>query len=242
MTGKRGFVTGAGCLFLVPAALLLAAGCGHDVAPTAEFTDPASLPVCCVTDFDSECCRITAVPFIQGISVTWTSEDSVFVYIDGWAVHRAQGESPPPDDAFRRINPDLIQDRRYTDRDVENDAVYWYRLTAVSPAGVESLPTRAVSARVDRTPPAPPTGLSGVANVTGAALDWNVSPEPDMDHYTVYREPPVPPTAFGPVPAALPSYLDNLVTAGNVYRYWVTAVDMGFNESAPSETVEVAVP
>jgi hypothetical protein len=27
-----------------------------------------------------------------------------------------------------------------------------------------------------------------------------------------------------------------------VYRYWVTAVDMGFNESAPSETVEVAVP
>jgi hypothetical protein len=224
----------------VSAAVL--AGCGHEVGPTSEFRDAASIPVCCVTDFTPGCCDIGVAAFSQGIVLSWTSEDSVFAFIDGWAVHRARGEAEPPDGAFRRLNTGLVQERQYVDGDVENEVVYWYRLTAVSPAGVESLPTRAVMARVDRTPPAPPTGLTAVAGPGGVALDWDVSPEPDRLHYNVFREPPVPAAGFGPVPADFPSYLDNLIAGGTTYRYWVTAVDMGFNESAPSETVEVAVP
>lgn len=241
MRWTRGAARSAGA-FVAAGLLMAAGGCGHDVSPTAEFRERASLPVCCVTDFDPSCCSIAAHAFTGGIVVSWTSEDSVFAFIDGWAVYRARSETAPPEAAYRRINPDLVLERQYTDPDVENDAVYWYRLTAVSPAGIESLPTRAVSARVDRTPPAPPTGLTASVNVTGVALDWNVSPEPDMQHYNVYREPPVPATAFGPVPAASPSYLDNLVTPGTGYRYWVTAVDMGFNESAPGDTVEILFP
>ena len=49
----------------------------------------------------------------------------------------------------------------------------------------------------------------------------------------------MPALVFGPIPTVIPSALDILAQPGMTYRYWVTAVDGGLNESTPSDTVEV---
>jgi len=227
------------------AALLLGmavgAGCGHDVEPTAGFGDPASIPLCCATDPGATCCALDAYPFVNGVALSWNSEDRIFAYIDGWVLYRAAGSAAPADTAFRRLNAGLILDRSYVDADVENDADYWYRLASVSPAGVESVPTAAVPVRVDMTPPGAPTGLRAAGVTPGEVhLVWDPNPEPDLDHYNVSRDPELPPSVFFSVPRE--EFLDRSVTPGATYRYWLRAVDHGLNVSAPGETLTVLVP
>lgn len=218
---------------------ILIAGCGHDVEPDPDYADPASIPVCCESDPGVACCGLVAFGFAGGIQVDWNAEDTVFRYVDGWYLYRAEGAEEPPAEAYRRLNSMPYVYRGYLDRDIENGAHYWYRLTSVSPAGVESLPTPAVDARPDFTAPTTPTGL--VATVVGGDVElaWTASPEADLDHYNVFRDPPFPPFVFPRAPG--PRYVDGYVEPDSTYRYWVTAVDMGFNESAPSETVTVKV-
>lgn len=230
-----------GLFALALGALVGVPGCGHDVEPTAGFGDPASIPVCCPDDPSPSCCGLDAFAFANGVALSWNSEDRIFAYIDGWILYRAMGTDPPPDAAFHRVNPELILDRSYVDDAVENDTDYWYRLASVSPAGVESFPTGPVRVRVDMTPPAAPTGLHAQSvESTRVVLAWDPNPEPDLDHYNVSRDPEFPPTVFFSVPRA--DFADPTVTAGNTYRYWVRAVDIGLNVSASSDTLTVSVP
>ena len=220
-------------------ALMLFVGCGHEVAPTPDFSDPASIPLCCASDFGAGCCDLDVSSFSEGVDLNWFSEDEIFSFIDGWIVYRAVGQAVPDNAAFTRLNEELFTERIFVDRDVVDGERYWYRLTSISPAGVESEPTQVVTVLVDHTAPAPPTGLMATAGITGIFLDWDVSPEPDVDHYNLFREPPMPASVFGPIPTNVPAFLDVLAKSGMTYRYWVTAVDEGLNESTPSDTVEV---
>ena len=215
-------------------------GCGHEVDPAPDYSQPADLPLCCVSETGPTCCGLIAFGFAGGIQVDWNAEDAIFGFVDGWALYRAEGESTPPDSAYRRVNPALITFREYLDRDIVNGVRYWYRLASVSPAGVQSLLTPPAVTRADFSAPTPPTGLVASVSNGDVILVWELSPEADLDHYNVFRDPPFPLFVFPRAEEA--RYTDNHVTAGSAYRYWVTAVDMGFNESAPSETVAVTVP
>jgi len=219
-------------LLLAVGVLPLPVGCGHDVAPTGEFRDPASLP---------QAQDLLALSTPVGVNLGWTVDPSVFAIIDGWYIYRAEGETAPPDEAYRRINPDLFTESSYYDLNVEDGTQYWYRLTSVSPAGVEGVPTFPIAVRVDFTPPSPPTGLGIEWTGRFVHLVWDAHPE-DLEHFNVFRTPPEPPLLFGPVPATQLEWFDGGVAAGATYRYWVTAVDRSLNESAPSETVSVVIP
>jgi hypothetical protein len=113
------------------------------------------------------------------------------------------------------------------------DANYTWRARASDPrqSGPWSTTFR-FQVRVD-PPPAAPTGLQAVAGDQTVHLQWNVSPEPDVTGYHVYRST----TAGGGydlVAATTTSAFDDVgLTNGVTYYYVVTAVDAS-NESAPS--------
>ena len=98
--------------------------------------------------------------------------------------------------------------------------------------------TVTVTAPVDTTPPAAPTGL--IANVTtvAVALDWTDNMETDLAGYRVYRST----TANGPwtrlTASVLTSsaYVDTSAPVGAEVFYQIMSVDLGGLESAPAST------
>jgi len=176
-----------------------------------------------------------------GVNLDWIVDPEVFRIIDGWNIYRAEGNMPPSAEAYRKINTGLFVESMYFDRDVLDGTLYWYRLTSMSPAGVEGLPTDPIAVRVDFSPPSPPTGVQLEHSGGRVHVYWDLHPE-SLEHFNVFRTPPDPPAFFGPVPAILPEYFDPAVVPGTTYQYWVTAVDLSLNESAPSETVSVLIP
>jgi chitodextrinase len=83
----------------------------------------------------------------------------------------------------------------------------------------------------DTTPPAVPTGLTGVAGDTKVTLNWNANIESDLDHYVVYVD--------GVSKATVRSNTAVItdLTNGKSYNFSVTAVDKSGNESAKSAVI-----
>src|SRR5262245_51595588 len=182
---------------LVALSILIALeGCGHDVTPTEDYSKPESIPICCSSDGSDACCGLVAFPFSQGIEVSWNSEGSIFTYIDGWLLYRATGDIAPADSAYHRLfsTPDTYS--QFRDSEITDGVRYWYRLTSVSPAGIESVPSSPAVARADFTPPPPPSGLSANVISSGVELTWSPSSAGDLDHYNVFRIPDFPPFVF----------------------------------------------
>ena len=115
------------------------------------------------------------------------------------------------------------------------DGEYVLRLTVEDGAGNTASAVSSVT--VDLTPPAAPINLTAtVVNDEDAQLDWNVSPEPDLAGYRVYRDDQL----ITPDLVPTNSYLDPALQEGP-HTYVVTAVDEAGNESDPSNSADVTV-
>ncbi|MEN1990821.1 fibronectin type III domain-containing protein [Paenibacillus hubeiensis] len=84
----------------------------------------------------------------------------------------------------------------------------------------------------DTTPPAAPTGLTGVSGDTKVTLNWNANSESDLDHYVVY----VDGVAKATVRTNRATITD--LVNGKEYAFRVTAVDTSGNESAKSAEIK----
>ena len=88
----------------------------------------------------------------------------------------------------------------------------------------------------DIYPPAAPGAPQAVPEATGARVSWPANGEADVIGYRLYRQP----ATSGPIVAVnsdlvtTPSYLDTGLQPGSDYRYRVTAIDSGGNESPVS--------
>jgi hypothetical protein len=144
------------------------------------------------------------------------------------------------------------------DNNIRFGQVYEYRAQRVARVTVEgktlelagelSAPVR-VEAR-DIFPPAVPTGLAAVAttgeNGAGNAIDlsWQPVTDADLAGYVVYRREGdggwqrISPAG----PLVAPAFHDAQVQPGHSYRYAVSSIDQGGNESARSEETEEPVP
>ena len=99
-------------------------------------------------------------------------------------------------------------------------------------------------------PPAIPTGLAavGTAGEKGAGpaidLNWQPNTEPDLAGYVVYRREGDGPwqRISPPRPVVGSAFHDANVTAGQTYRYAVTAIDQEGHESGRSKEAEEAAP
>jgi hypothetical protein len=141
----------------------------------------------------------------------------------------------------------------YEDVDVVPGVAYYYVIVATDHAGNESGYSDEVSATAsepDVTPPAAPTGLGGVAGWKKATLWWTWGPEPDILGYHIYRSAGTLPPALsefvritpGWCPHSSNLYTDYNLDAGETYNYYVAAVDLSWNESAPSEFFSITLP
>jgi uncharacterized protein len=137
---------------------------------------------------------------------------------------------------------------RYTDGQLENEQTYYYAVRAIRDDGgrlahSDPSPSVTVTPR-DMTPPTAPTGLVAIPSVGAVRLAWNLSPEPDVAGYVVYRTDARGEQARVGRAATPDTVFADLDVPAGTYRYAVTAIDRASrpNESAPSQAVTVTVP
>ena len=165
------------------------------------------------------------------VSVTWSAstdpETGVAeyrVFRDGSLVATPQGTS-------------------YSDDGLEAETQYEYRVAAVNGEGlVGSLsdPAPVTTPRaIDDTPPTAPAGLQArAASPRQVSLFWSASTDPEsgVAGYRVYRDDAL---VGSPEDA---SFEDASVEPDTEYRYHVTAVNVDWFESGPSDEVTVTTP
>ncbi len=135
---------------------------------------------------------------------------------------------------------------------LEPDTEYHFRISAMDEAGTvvasddQSFHTLAPP---DLWPPAPPSALACRLEGGWVELTWDVSTEPDLAGYNVYRvrmsDDPTEPDRTEKLNQALvadPFFFDHEVEAGLTYAYQTTAVDHAGNESAHSASAAITLP
>ncbi len=160
----------------------------------------------------------------------------------GYHVYREESGSAGP----VRITRFPVEGTRYVDLNVQNERRYRYTVRAVAgegPGARESEPAGPAEAfPEDRTPPAPPRGLTAVREGDAIHLRWMPSLEPDLLGYRVYRRalPDGRRVLLTPDPVPEPDYQDR--PPPGLVAYTVTAVDRSRrrNESTPSAEVRPA--
>jgi hypothetical protein len=88
------------------------------------------------------------------------------------------------------------------------------------------------------------TGVTTSASKHTVALTWERSSTSSVTGYFVYRgtKPSGPFAQLNSSPESSPSYSDSTVSSGQVYYYYVTAVDSSNIQSADSNEVSVTIP
>lgn len=144
----------------------------------------------------------------------------------GYHVYRSEDESLPFEE-WTRITDQPIAEGKFDDPAGETGKRYFYKLTQVFDSGEESAP---------RTP------KSSFTDHAGNRFDQN--PLKDFAGYNVYRsaERDVPLDKWekrnsAPLPDT--QFKDEGVKSGEVYFYFVRAVDSDGVESAPGEVIRV---
>lgn len=133
-----------------------------------------------------------------------------------------------------------------------NDAEAEYYVTAADPLGNESKPSPAVKVKLlSDELPSPPTGLTATVQTTTIQLVWNISAEPNVQGYNVYRRDSPRSEAVKINKQLLgtgsPFFTDSTMQAGISYNYFVTAVSKANKESkysgmATAELVDLTPP
>jgi fibronectin type 3 domain-containing protein len=130
----------------------------------------------------------------------------------------------------------------YTDTDVTNGVTYYYRLTAVNLAGLESNRTEFASATPQATvAPTTPTGFTAAPGDKQVVLTWNANPEGDLADYRLFRSDAAGGefTVVATITAPVTTFTDTNLINGQPYFYRLTARNLNGLESAPTQPLSV---
>ena len=94
----------------------------------------------------------------------------------------------------------------------------------------------------DKFPPAAPAGLTVITGLKSVELSWDRNTEADFKGYQIYRAEGDGALAKLGGLVDKPSFSDGQVTSGRKYKYAVSALDEGGNESVACAAVEVIAP
>ena len=173
-------------------------------------------------------------------------------------LRQSPGDSAPPSSSPQSQFEGMV------DQTAEQQESYSYqaqRIVTVSVGGkpyeIQSEPTDPLTVVTRITfPPVQPRGLVSIPSAIDLStqgskahraidLAWEPNIETDLAGYVVYRvdlqagmSNSAKPLRLTPDPVPSLNYRDDTVTSGHRYRYYVTAVDGGGNESTPSAPVE----
>ncbi|GIG55125.1 PQQ-dependent sugar dehydrogenase [Demequina activiva] len=175
------------------------------------------------------------------VALSWTASTDLNGDLAGYQVFRSTsaGAIDPSSDTPLAT----ATGTSFTDGTVTNGTEYFYLVTAIDDAGLQSAASNEVAATPavpvpDTTPPAAPTGLSATAGDSTVTLTWDAQSEPDLAGYQVFRATTagaIDTEADAPVATVTQTeYVDDTVTNGTGYFYAVTAIDESDNASAAS--------
>ncbi len=140
--------------------------------------------------------------------------------------------------------PDPLAGQNYEDTTAPQGQTWCYVARTVISADplIESAESAPACVEVkDVFPPAPPTGLSVLAQDADVEVSWSPSPEDDLKTYRLYRQSAGPPQRVAEIARGTTSLRDK-PPAGAVSIYTLTAVDANGNESPPSAPVSIRRP
>lgn len=125
----------------------------------------------------------------------------------------------------------------YTARFSSDDGVTWFYAESFSGDANGPVRVLTVNASADNTAPDAPTNLRETFVSSGQlTIAWDASVSTDVAFYRVYRDGTLIATTAD---ETILTFSDETVVDGTTYAYMVTAVDEGYNESAPSSTLSV---
>ncbi len=140
------------------------------------------------------------------------------------------------DDFIYRLDNPLVE---LQDGLLDYGKTYWYKVTTISYFGYESPGSSPVKVYVkDMEPPAIVRNVRAEYNGKGILVSWDLSPEPDVLGYDVYRgtkmEEVKEKLNKAIIPALQTFYFDSTGMQGEKYFYGVVAVDKEGNRSKMS--------
>ena len=164
--------------------------------------------------------------------VTWTTDEpaSSFVYYGaGDSLELASGDA------------ELTRTHRVMLTNLSPGTAYSFQIESIDPAGNgsgTSAPTSfATGAQPDTEPPSGLADFEARVGLETAILSWSASPAADLSSYTIYRQIRSNPFELLATGLADTYYVDEGLSFGTAYTYYVTAVDLAGNESEPSSEV-----
>ncbi len=228
-----------------------------DVSGVDFFVTPLTLSAYVrdtnATVIDTDCeVRTQSVRYLPGRPQNLTAALTDGAVVLKWKPPSSNGSSPLTGyRVYRKANDSSISlmaelnasTLTYVDADVNPGRVYRYYVTAMNELG-ESVERASFTIKYCEKP-TPPTNLTAQAAVGEIKLSWQ-KPEDNggtnVTSYRIYRsEDGVNFTLVAEVNASTLSYVDENVSAGKTYYYYVTAVNE-VGESRESEIVKVRIP
>jgi hypothetical protein len=177
---------------------------------------------------------INAIATAEGVALDWTPANTT----PGiqWKVFRlSTGDATPTEMA-------TVSQPKFLDTGAVYDSPHIYTILALDGAAVSEISEPLTITPIDKFAPVAPQGLSALAGPAAAQLSWERNQETDLALYRIYRSNSGADfTRIAELPTAA-NYRDTTISAGQTYRYAVSAVDRKGNESPKSQAVEILIP
>lgn len=159
--------------------------------------------------------------------------------IEAYFIYRST--SPGQEQYYDKVNGTLLS---YTDSSVNPGTVYFYEVTAMNPIGQSGFSNEASMQPLAVTIPQPPSNLTATPENDGIYLSFN-APVSDggsgITEYIIYKgTQQSSEVVFKTLPANTTEYLDTDVTPGQVYYYFVIAVNSQGQSNPSSVAIVVA--
>jgi fibronectin type 3 domain-containing protein len=144
----------------------------------------------------------------------------------GFHVYRSVNENLPFI-FWERLTDEPIKDGNFNDQAAEIGQRYYYKLTQVDAEGNESAPFAPQTTFTDHA--GNRHAQNPLVDFVGYNMYRSADKEVPLEHWERRNKEPIPTT----------EYKDEGVESGEIYFYYVRAVDSKGNESAPSEILRV---
>lgn len=133
----------------------------------------------------------------------------------------------------------------YVDSSVSSGNIYFYEITAVNPIGQSGFSNEVSAQPLTITIPSPPSNLTAIPEEGGIYLGFDPpasSGGSQITEYVIYRgTQPDSEVVYKTLPANTTHYLDTDIVPGQVYYYFVVAVNTG-GQGNPTQPIEATAP
>ncbi len=194
---------------------------------------------------------LSVEPSQTGIKISWKSPGTEDIGAEqedefepeGFNVYRRNANVREYDEPLFTA-PETVEN--YTDRTASFDRRYIYTVTTI--LSKQPLIESAVGAEYevnyqDRFEPEPPREVAALSETNQVRLLWELSSSEDVAGYQIYRQDPGGEYLLITAEPVIGSeYLDQALPGGQIYSYFIVAVDGAGNQSEASDATEVRVP